>query len=182
MIYTGKNIWRYEVGNTSAFTSYPLWQVFYSGTATQPPDMPWPSWTLWQYSGGGSHQHHPDVPGVGSVDVNRWAGTMDELRQFARASGVTPPPEKSWPTPPTVLDLNAFRGQGYQDYVARVQGILLSHGYGPDGLVDRSTGRPDGLMGDKTEAALRDCKLKHALPGDCMMDWATWWALTYDSL
>ena len=48
-------------------------------------------------------------------------------------------------------------GGSYSDYVSRVQGLLLSHGYGPDGLVG-SNGRPDGLMGDKTEAALLDFK------------------------
>lgn len=178
MIYTGANIWRYEVGNSAAFVSYPLWQVYYSGTATAPPTMPWPTWTMWQYSGGGNFQHHPEVPGVGVVDVNRWHGSLDELKVFARAGA--PPAPSAWPSPPPTVDLNVFRGM-YSDYVARVQGMLLSYGYGPDGLVD-SSGRPDGKMGDKTQSALVDFKLKHALPGDAVMDWATWWAMSYDKL
>jgi hypothetical protein len=181
MIYTGKNVWRYEVGNTSAFTYLPLWQVYYSGTAENPPEMPWPTWTMWQYSGGGSYAHHPPVPGVGIVDVNRWHGTLEQLKVFARAEIEPPPPTPTWPTPPEQVNLNDLRGQK-SDYVARVQGLLLSYGYGPDGIVNSSTGLPDGLMGNKTEGYLRDFKTKHLLPGDAVMDWATWWALVYDKL
>lgn len=179
MIYTGKNVWYYEVGNTDEFIDYPLWQVYYSGTAESPPEMPWPTWTMWQYSGGGNYQHHPDVPGVGVVDVNRWHGTLEELKQFAHANESPPPPVRTWPTPPKVVDLNVFRGS-YSDYVARVQGLLLSYGYGPDGLV--SNGHPDGMMGDKTESYLVDFKGLRGLPRNAVMDWDTWWALTYDKV
>lgn len=85
-IYTGANVWRYEVGNSDAFIEHPLWQVYYSGTATQPPSMPWPTWSMWQYSGGGDFQHHPPVPGVGVVDVDRFAGSLADLDSFAEAS------------------------------------------------------------------------------------------------
>jgi lysozyme len=183
MIYTGKNIWRYEVGNTSHFKDYPLWQVYYSGSAEQPPDMPWESWHLWQWSAGGSFAHRPPVPGVGTVDVNRWHGTFEQLLEFAHSSSLPPPvpAEPTWPTPPDQLDLNVFRGKGYSEYVARVQGLLLAHGYGPDGLTANS-GRPDGLMGDKTEGYLRDFKQQRGLLADAYMDWACWWALAYDNL
>ena len=181
MIYTGSNVWRYEVGNTSKYINYPLWQVYYSGTASQPPVMPWPSWTMWQYSGGGSYQHHPDVPGVGVVDVNRWHGTLEELMQFARAGGTPPPVDNTWPSPPKQVDLNTLRGT-FSEYVARVQGLLLSYGYGPDGLVNSSSGLPDGLMGNKTEGYLVDFKTKRSLPPNVVMDWATWWALSYDKI
>jgi lysozyme len=179
MIYTGANVWRYEVGNTDRFIDYPLWQVYYSGVASQPPQMPWPSWTMWQYSGGGSYQHHPDVPGVGVVDVNRWYGSLEDLRRFAHAP-TAPPPSASWPSPPPQVDLEGFRGS-YSAYVARVQGLLLSHDYGPSGLVG-GDGRPDGLMGDRTANALVDFKRSHALDPNTVMDWSTWWALSYDQL
>lgn len=180
MIYTGKNVWRYEVGNTSRFVSYPLWQVYYSGTAQQPPEMPWPTWALWQYSGGGSYQHHPAVPGVGVVDVNRWHGDLDSLRVFAASSGIEPPDGNPWPSPPRQLDIKMFQGV-YSQYVARVQGLLLGNGLGPDGLVG-SSGLPDGKYGPKTRDALVQFKVSHALPGDTVMDWATWWALAYGEL
>ena len=144
--------------------------------------MPWPSWAIWQWSGSDSVQYAPDVPGVGACDVNRWHGTLDELKAFANAGGEPPPPtSNTWPTPPAQIDLNDLRGS-YSDYVARVQGLLLSYGYGPDGLVSSSTGRPDGLMGNKTQDSLIDFKVKRGLPSDVVMDWATWWALTYDKI
>ena len=177
MIYTGANVWRYEVGNTARFVDYPLWQVYYSGQATQPPAMPWPSWSLWQYSGGGNFQHHPPVPGVGVVDVNRFYGSVDDLIAFANPS-ITP--EKTWPSPPPTVDLNDFRGE-YSVYVARIQGLLLSYNYGPDGLVG-SNGLPDGRMGNKTEGYLSDFKSSHGLAPTSFIDWPTWWALSYDKL
>lgn len=180
MIYTGKNVWRYEVGNTSRFVNYPLWQVYYSGTAQQPPEMPWPSWTMWQYSGGGDFQHHPVVPGVGVVDVNRWHGSLDALRVFAASSNVLPPDGNPWPTPPRQVDLKMFQGV-YSGYVARVQGLLLGNSYGPDGLVG-SNGLPDGRYGPKTQDALVSFKVAHGLPANTVMDWPTWWALAYGEL
>ena len=39
-------------------------------------------------------------------------------------------------------------------HVDNLQGLLLAAGYGPDGLVDPKTGRPDGKAGAKTKAAL----------------------------
>ncbi|HET6454953.1 MAG TPA: glycoside hydrolase family 25 protein [Armatimonadota bacterium] len=182
MIYTGKNVWKYECGNTDKFSDYPLWQVYYSGTATQPPEMPWPGWAIWQWSGSDSMQYAPDVPGVGVCDVNRWNGNLDELKVFANAGGEPPPPTpNTWPTPPAQINLNDLRGS-YSGYVARVQGLLLSYGYGPDGLVSSSTGRPDGLMGNKTQDSLVDFKVNRKLPGDTVMDWATWWALSYGNI
>lgn len=180
MIYTGANIWRYEVGNTDLFSTLPLWQVFYSGTAKQPPKMPWDQWHLWQYSGGGSFQHHPKVPGAGVVDVNRWYGTKAELLEFAAASLEAPSPVVG-PRPPGVVDLATLRGQGESPLVARVQGLLLAHGYGPQGLVS-SSGLPDGVMGSKTEGLLKEFKGTHGLPRDTIVDWSTWWALTYDGI
>jgi len=85
MIYTGANIWKYEVGNSDKFINYPLWQVFYSKDAEIPAKTPWPNWALWQYSGGGSFQYHPEVPGVGIADINRWSGTLKDLKIFASA-------------------------------------------------------------------------------------------------
>ena len=40
-----------------------------------------------------------------------------------------------------------------QETVMRVQGLLLSHGFGPEGLVGED-GHPDGIPGQKTTAAL----------------------------
>jgi len=197
MVYTGPNIWMYEVGNTDQFVEYPLWEVTYSSSGSDPdanpPRMPknapdkeeW-EWVLWQWSGGGDYDYYRrqfgDIAGIpsGNADVNRLNGGETVLRDLALADGSEPEP--TWPKPPRQSDLNVFRGQGYSEYVARVQGLLLSHGFGPDGLLDRSTGRPDGLMGNKTEGYLKEFKRDHALPADAVMDWDTWWALVYDQL
>ncbi|TEU11353.1 MAG: hypothetical protein E3J21_23825 [Anaerolineales bacterium] len=178
MIYTGKNVWKYELGNTNAFVGYSLWLVYYTaGSADVPMEsLPWDEWTLWQYSGGGTYQHHPDVPGVGVVDVNRFAGDLEALGRFAQASGPPPPEPHLWPRPPLQVDLNKLRGN-YSIYTARVQGLLLAHRFGPDGLVGRD-GFPDGLSGPKTESYLREFKVSCRLPDNTVVDWETWWTLT----
>lgn len=72
---------------------------------------------------------------------------------------VTPKP--TTPTTPTAptrryamdkLDLrNADRLIVTGRHVNNLQGLLLAAGYGPDGLVDPKTGRPDGRAGSKTK-------------------------------
>jgi len=193
-IYTGPNIWRYEVGDTEYFNAYPLWEVKYSRTGedptARPPRMPTDTsksewvWSLWQWSGGGDYAYYGPVDGVnGACDVNRFNGTEDDLAKLANmgdgCGGQPKPPSNSltWPQPPQQVELNSFRGS-YSEYVARVQGLLLAHKYGPSGLVGPD-GLPDGLMGNMTERALKDFKEKHALPINTMMDWDTWWALAY---
>jgi MYXO-CTERM domain-containing protein len=80
IIYTGGYFWQDNVGQD--FSQYPLWHAGYTGG-----DCPstvanqWPDWTFWQYSSSGS------VAGIsGNVDVNRFNGSLDELREFARSN------------------------------------------------------------------------------------------------
>lgn len=96
IIYTGRNIWTYELGATDAFVDCPLWQVDYTAHRTKPKDMPWPSWTFWQWSGGRGKgfdfrfwfRQHGAMPGIdsGICDVNRFNGTIDELHRLAQLS------------------------------------------------------------------------------------------------
>jgi GH25 family lysozyme M1 (1,4-beta-N-acetylmuramidase) len=201
MIYTGPNVWMYEVSNTTQFNDWPLWEVTYSSQGTNPdsnpirmpknePDEPYWDWTLWQWSGGGDYAYYyrqfGDIAGIpsGIADVNRLNGGEERLRELAKAGGNLPPDPPvspiSWPRPPEQIDLNTQRG-AYSDYTARVQGLLLAHGYGPNGLTGNN-GLPDGLMGNKTEGYLHDFKSKHFLPVNTIVDWDTWWALVYDKL
>lgn len=93
MIYTGRNIWKYEMGNTDEFIDCPLWQVDYTGKRNAPKKTPWFSWTLWQYSGGRSKhfdyrywmKEKGKMPGIqaGFCDVNRFNGTLEELYKLA---------------------------------------------------------------------------------------------------
>ena len=85
-----------------------------------------------------------------------------------------------WPRPPLQVDINKLRGE-YSVYTARVQGLLLAHRYGPDGLVGRD-GLPDGLSGNKTEGYLLEFKRSCRLPDNTVVDWETWWTLTLKML
>lgn len=177
MIYTGRNVWNYEVANSPAFVRYPLWLVAYTSAPYPTGSMdslPWEEFAMWQFSGGGQLQHHPAVPGLGIVDVNKFAGSLDDLARFA-STGV-PPQNPTWEPPPLALDLNNLRGQ-YSVYTARVQALLLGNGYGPDGLIG-SDGHPDGMSGPKTEGYLLDFKGAAGLGTTTVVDWETWWTLT----
>jgi len=73
IIYSGSYFWDDHV-NSSAFADYPFWIAHY--TSAECPRLPqdWADWTFWQYSSTGS------VNGIaGNVDMNRYAGTLDEL-------------------------------------------------------------------------------------------------------
>jgi lysozyme len=138
-LYTGYHTWKERMGWTTVFSHLRLWQADWSKV---PAEMPWPR-TMLQFT------NEAVVPGVSTlVDMSSFDGTIEQLRALAQpivvARSLGPifaPTELAGSGP---FDLN----------VARVQGLLLASGYGPDGLVDAS-GRPDGLRGPKTRAAYR---------------------------
>lgn len=73
MIYTGPSFWQNSLGDSTAFTAYPLWVAHYT-TCSRPESFGgWSSWTLWQYDDG-SYAETTAIPGIGSdVDRNRAA-------------------------------------------------------------------------------------------------------------
>lgn len=83
MIYTGPSFWSTYMGNSTAFTRYPLWIAHYtSGSPTIPGG--WSNYTFWQYTSSAS------VSGItGNVDHNRYRGTSLSLNQLALLSGVS---------------------------------------------------------------------------------------------
>ena len=178
-IYTGANIWKYEVGNTDKYNTRNLWQVDYTDTRTKPKEIAdgnWP-WTFWQYSGGGDFAFYGPVPGVnGVVDVNRFFGDESDLRALALAPSedITPPPSKGQNVMPW-MDLGGSSAACSQP-VAMVQGLLLAAGYGPEGLVG-SNGRPDGIAGSKTLAALQNFQRDYGLVERPVVDGSVWWTL-----
>lgn len=186
MIYTGPNVWASTTGNSDAFVDRVLWEVKYRSSGSEPCSQPprmlgddgthWP-WEIWQWSGGGQWAYYgpvPGIPGAGVCDVNNFVGDEAALLALATPGTEPPPPPGTiiWPAPPDQLDLADLEGKTSL-YTARVQGLLLAHGYGPDGLVD-SGGLPDGRAGPKTEQYLREFKTLAGLQADTQMDWRTW--------
>ena len=78
VIYTSASFWNANLARNTTFSRYPLWVAHY--THNPAPNLPagFADFTLWQYSESGQ------VPGItGSVDMNRFNGTIDDLRQIA---------------------------------------------------------------------------------------------------
>jgi len=207
MFYTGVNVWYYKFADSDEFINYPLWEVKYQSNGWQedanPPRMTknndfWP-WVIWQWSGGGEWKYYEaqygPIAGVpsGVADVNRYNGTYEQMGETLATPFLigepdpdpTPPPSDGDGTSPLVIpdevDLDTLRGKT-SPYVARVQGLLLAHGYGPDGLTG-SNGLPDGKFGDKTKNYLGDFKTKKGIPGgSSVMSLGTWNALVVSAL
>jgi GH25 family lysozyme M1 (1,4-beta-N-acetylmuramidase) len=96
LIYCSPSFWSSKVGDSTAFTRYPLWIAHYT-TASQP-RVPggWNTWTFWQNTSSGR------VNGIsGNVDMNRFNGTLDQLEVLANAAGAVPPPPPATEPPPT---------------------------------------------------------------------------------
>jgi len=78
IIYTSASFWNSNLDGTSQFAEFPLWVAHY--TSKPQPNIPqgFTKYTIWQFSEKGA------VSGVGGdVDLNRYNGTMDELRAMA---------------------------------------------------------------------------------------------------
>lgn len=69
IIYGPAPWWADCTGGSAAFSQNPLWEPYYSTTATSPV-MPtgWASWAFWQYSGGSSVA---GISGVNNVDLDQ---------------------------------------------------------------------------------------------------------------
>ncbi|MDT7539101.1 MAG: lysozyme [Actinomycetota bacterium] len=91
MIYTYPYFWQHSMGNSSAYTSYPLWIANYGVSA--PTTLTWPQWTFWQYTSTGT------VDGIstpGGTDVDQFNGSSQMLNDLALGPPAQPAPG---PTP-----------------------------------------------------------------------------------
>jgi lysozyme len=77
ILYFSPSFWVDHLGNSTAFTRYPLWIAHYT---TGQPTVPggWPTWTFWQRTTSGR------VDGIGGpVDLNRFNGSEAQLAALA---------------------------------------------------------------------------------------------------
>jgi lysozyme len=81
IVYTGMYFWRDNVGGANVLPS-PLFHAQYTSAACPDIAAPWTTWAFWQYTSTGA------VNGIsGSVDIDRWNGTMDQLLAFLGPPG-----------------------------------------------------------------------------------------------
>jgi len=79
IVYLSPSFARDVMKHDSRLAPYPLWIAHYTNAASPRVPAPWSTWKFWQYSETGV------VPGiVGNVDLNRFAGTPEQLRAMAR--------------------------------------------------------------------------------------------------
>lgn len=80
ILYTGRNYWRFKLGQTNAFHRYHLWLAQYkannAGTGPRYTISGWP-WQFWQYTSKG------EIAGVETrCDLNLFAGSPRDLEMF----------------------------------------------------------------------------------------------------
>ena len=70
--------------NAPVLARFPVWMAHYTDAAAPMIAKPWSSWTFWQYTREGK------APGVTlPVDLNRFNGSLDELKAMAVKAAVT---------------------------------------------------------------------------------------------
>lgn len=84
VLYGGKQVRKAcENGPDPLLAPCPLWYVRYRTTPVGLPTNTWESYTLWQYSNGNPNVDELPAPTyeLGGADWNRYAGTLEELRE-----------------------------------------------------------------------------------------------------
>ena len=83
MIYTGPSFWA-EYGDQTKrayWLQFPLWIANYTTASNPVVPAPWTMWDFWQYSAKGPGEVYGSESL--SIDMNRFNGTLRELREFA---------------------------------------------------------------------------------------------------
>jgi lysozyme len=112
IVYTGMYFWRDQLGASAAQASSALWVAQYTSKCPTLP-APWTRWTFWQYSESGT------VAGIsGAVDLDRFNGSLDDLRAFAGGGKVYEPFGVAWQRDGS--GLYTFSAAGVPADVARV--------------------------------------------------------------
>lgn len=94
ILYFSPYFWIDHMGNSTAFTRYPLWIAHYTANRPLVPGG-WPAWTFWQRTSSGR------VDGIsGLVDMNRFNGSTAQLATLANRTGGSTAPAPTGPTLP----------------------------------------------------------------------------------
>jgi GH25 family lysozyme M1 (1,4-beta-N-acetylmuramidase) len=94
IIYVSPAFWEHYLGDSTAFTRFPLWIAHYGVSSPRVPGG-WGSWTFWQRTSSGS------VNGIsGNVDMNEFNGTTAQLATLANTTGGSTAPVPPGPTVP----------------------------------------------------------------------------------
>lgn len=176
IIYVGPNFWRYKLLKDPQLNEYPLWETDINNPMANPKAMGDWEWLFHQYSFEGA------VDGIrGNVDLNVFRGTLKDLEAFIAVDDVPPLPTQPSYDPPCNLGLPTvnFNTPTYPrgEAVERIQAMLMSHGFGPDGLISRDDMLPDGIGGPKTRDAVGRFQAQACLNVDWIVGRRTWWAL-----
>lgn len=171
-IYTGPNVWSARFANSALLDRCPLWEVQLGVPPGSPRPIPLRGGDRWV---GSIHQysHTGRVPGVAAaVDLNvTSADGLDLLAQGWRLRQIADPGLELLELDLDVdglLGLDPTRSQR----VANLQGLLLAHGAPIAGLVGPD-GRPDGIAGARTRAALQSFRgVDQSAPA--FVDASTW--------
>ena len=99
IVYTYRYFWLLKMGNTTEFTSYPLWIAEYGKPEpTFPLVGGWTEWTFWQRAG--NDGRHPGFSTA--IDLNVFAGSREDLQAWigpVTPSGDTDPSPSPAPKP-----------------------------------------------------------------------------------
>lgn len=87
MIYTYPYFWLHSMGNTPAFTHYPLWIAAYAANPPDPLPGGWPNWTLWQFTASGGTDGVPP----GNLDLSVFCCDPGALGALAASTGTAAP-------------------------------------------------------------------------------------------
>jgi len=81
IIYTMPGFWNGAITNGAAEVfgyNYELWVAHYTDNPSPSIPKGWRNWTIWQYAEGGGPGARA-LPGVGTVDSNKFRGTHEDL-------------------------------------------------------------------------------------------------------
>ena len=85
IVYTSPWFATEILASTPALARFPIWIAQYTEAQSPAIPKPWSSWTFWQHSQSGT------VPGIsGAVDLDRFQGTLDDLKKLTLQRGADP--------------------------------------------------------------------------------------------